>query len=214
MRSYATITTGRTLRRLYRAGWGVFITADALDRNGPAFRWARSQSPPMPFAIDNGAWSAHLNDREWEPDQFRGLLGAHGEDADFTVIPDIVAGGAASLRRSLAWIPEVLAASPVALLAVQNGIGPADVAPLLSRRVGLFVGGDTEWKISTIQTWAALGRQAGSWVHVGRVNTVNRVNMCTNAGVTSIDGTSVSRFVSNLPKLDGARRQMTLLGDE
>ena len=210
--AYATITTGKTLARLYEAKWGIFVTGEAIARNGPAFKWAREQTPPMSYAIDNGAWSAYTADREWDPAPFIKTLIEHGSESDFVVVPDIVAGGAASLDRSLEWLDRVLEHAPTALIPVQDGMTAGDVAGLLGPSVGVFVGGSTEWKIATICEWADLARSVGAWCHVGRVNTVGRMNRCTTAGVTSVDGTSVTRFVCNLPKLDGARRQMSLGG--
>lgn len=60
--------------------------------------------------------------------------------------------------------------------------------------------------------WAALARQHGAYVHVGRVNTRARVRLCMAAGVDSADGTSGSKFAVNVPKIDGWRRQTSLLG--
>lgn len=208
--AYATITTGKTLRRLYAAGWGVFVTGEAIARNGPAFEWSQSQSPPMRYAIDNGAWGAYTAGEDWQSEPFVKTLLDHGESADFAVVPDIVAGGAESLQRSLDWLDRVLNHAPVALIAVQDGMTHKDVGHLLGPRVGLFVGGSTEWKIATLHNWARVARAAGAWCHVGRVNTAGRMKRCTTAGVTSIDGTSVTRFVCTLSKLDGARRQLSL----
>tara|TARA_R110002060_G_scaffold60966_1_gene70556 strand:- start:1089 stop:1688 length:600 start_codon:yes stop_codon:yes gene_type:complete len=195
---------------MYEARWGIFVTGEAIKRNAPAFAWSRSQIPPMSYAIDNGAWSAYTADRDWDPAPFIKTLIEHGSESDFVVVPDIVAGGAASLDRSLEWLDRVLEHAPTALIAVQDGMKPSDIEHLLSSRIGVFVGGSTEWKIATLNEWARAARAAGAWCHVGRVNTVGRMNRCSTAGVTSIDGTSVTRFACTLPKLDGARRQMSL----
>jgi hypothetical protein len=133
-----------------------------------------------------------------------------GAAADWVVAPDIVAGGPASLDLSLSWLDRCLSACPRVLLAVQDGLTPIDVSPFLGARVGLFVGGSTDWKIATMRQWGALGRDRGCWVHVGRVNTARRINYCHDAGVTSFDGTSASRFAVSLPPLDNARRQCHL----
>jgi hypothetical protein len=131
-----------------------------------------------------------------------------GANADWSVVPDIVAGGHASLDMSLRWLRRVLDETPVAMLAVQDGMSVADVRGFVGPRVGLFVGGSTAWKLSTMNDWAVLGRERGAWVHVGRVNTARRISACQVAGVMSFDGTSVSRFAKTLRPLDAARRQM------
>lgn len=211
--AYATITTGRSLERLYSAGWGVFITPEALAKNRPAFAWSQGRDPAMAYALDNGAWGAFVKGVEWNPSGFEAMLGAIGGDAVFAAIPDIVEGGMESLSRSIEWTPRVLDHTRVGLIPVQDGMQPHDIAPLLSARVGIFVGGSTEFKEDTLGMWAALAKRHGAYCHVGRVNTVRRTFKCTNAGVDSIDGTSVTRFSSTLPMLDSARRQLSLLED-
>lgn len=54
--------------------------------------------------------------------------------------------------------------------------------------------------------WGALARDTGCYLHVARVNTVRRVRLCDAAGADSFDGSSVTRFACNLPRLDFARR--------
>jgi hypothetical protein len=109
------------------------------------------------------------------------------------------------------WIDVVLAQCPRVLIAVQDGMGTDDVRSFLGDRVGIFVGGSTAWKESTIEIWADLGIKIGCWVHVGRVNSARRLRLCTASGVTSFDGTSASRFATTLPHLDAARRQCGLV---
>lgn len=212
MRSYCTITSAkRTLEKLYLAEWGLFITPDALERNRPSFLWSREQSPPMPFAIDNGAWGAFTQGRRWEEGPFLGLLHRLGAEADFAVVPDIVEGGVKSLELSLEWLPEVRRSSRRALIPVQDGMDTGMLEQHLCEHVGVFVGGSTEFKEATLRDWARLAKRHGAWCHVGRVNSVRRVNMCTTAGVDSVDGTSVCRFSRNLAKLNAAGRQLPLL---
>jgi len=96
------------------------------------------------------------------------------------------------------------------MLAVQDGMTVSSVADALAPGDGIFIGGSTEWKLATMREWAALARERGILCHVARVNSVRRINRCINAGATSFDGTSATRFAVTLPKLDAARRQITL----
>lgn len=164
----------------------------------------------FPYALDNGAWSAYTQGRPFDKPAFVRALRKLGSAADWTVLPDIVAGGMPSLERSLRWMRQVLDESPRALLAVQDGMDVADVRPFIGERGGVFVGGSTDWKLRTLPAWAALARERGAWCHVGRVNTVRRIKALLLAGATSFDGTSASRYAKSLPKLDSARRQLTL----
>jgi hypothetical protein len=198
--AYASRTgTRRNLAALRRHGWRLLVSAVACLRN-----------EGFPYALDNGAWSAYAQGRPFDERAFDVALRKMGAGADWTVLPDIVAGGPSSLELSLRWMRRVLDETPRALLAVQNGMTPEDVRPFLGPRVGLFVGGDTTWKLATLAEWCRLGREVGCWVHVGRVNTARRIHACGVAGADSFDGTSASRFAVTVPRLDNARHQLAL----
>jgi hypothetical protein len=198
--AYASRTgTRRNLDALRAAGWRLLVSAAGVLRN-----------EGFPYALDNGAWSAYQKGRPFDERLFRIALVRMGGAADWTVIPDIVAGGHASLEMSLRWMRAVLDESPKALLPVQDGMEGEDVRPFVGGRVGIFVGGSTPWKLSTMPEWGRLARETGCWLHVGRVNTRRRIARCASAGATSFDGTSVTRYAVNLPMLDGARRQLAL----
>ena len=195
--AYASRTgTRRNLAVLRKAEWRLLVSPSCLRTEG------------FPYALDNGAWSSYTQGRTFNSRAFEQALSRLGRLADWTVLPDIVTGGQASLELSLRWMRRVLDASPYALLAVQDGLALDDVAPFLGKRVGIFVGGSTVWKEATLLQWGALGRQIGCWVHVGRVNSVRRIHLCAMAGVTSFDGSSVSRFACTLPRLNMARQQL------
>lgn len=204
MIAYASRTgTRRNLAALRDHGWRLLVSAAGCLR-----------SEGFPYALDNGAWSAFQQGRPFDEHAFDKALRKMGAGADWTVLPDIVAGGHPSLDLSLKWMRRVLDETPRALLAVQNGIEPEDVRDLLGPRVGLFVGGDTTWKLATMGQWCELARRRGCWVHIGRVNTAKRIHHCSGAGATSIDGTSATRFAVTVPPLTNALRQMPLfLGD-
>lgn len=197
---YAARTgTRRNLHALRAAEWRLLVSAAASLR-----------TEGFLYALDNGAWSAYRTGQPWDERRFVVALRKLGAGADWTTIPDIVAGGHASLDLSLRWIRYVLDESPRALLAVQDGLKPDDVMPFLGERVGIFVGGSTAWKHHTLEQWGAVGHRMGCWVHVGRINTIRHIFRCTYAGITSFDGSSASRYAVNTPKLDRARRQLAL----
>jgi hypothetical protein len=107
---------------------------------------------------------------------------------DFVVVPDIVGGGAASLARSVAeleWMPPEL---PVRYLVVQEGMSVADVASVLPRFGGLFVGGaEMSWKLSTAPDWIALAHAHGRKCHIGRIGTLARLELAQKLGADSVD---------------------------
>lgn len=171
--------------------------------------------PPWAFGLDNGAWTAHTQGLDFDENAYRRAVDLLGPMADWVVAPDIVCGGLDSLALSVEWLPELLAGGRIrgpVLVPVQDGMSVADVEAVipLGRRVGLFVGGSTDWKEQTMSTWAALAREAGAWCHVGRVNTVRRLVMVTTAGADSCDGTSVTKYAVNAPRLAHAAAQHAL----
>jgi hypothetical protein len=208
MIAYASRTgTRSTLAALRDAGWRLLVSA-AGELRTEGFR----------YALDNGAWSAHQQRRAFDEVAFATALAKLGRDADFVVMPDIVAGGEASLELSFRWMRRVLDAAQVGLIAVQDGHEAWQLDELLGPRVGLFVGGTTRWKIDTIPRWAAVARARGAVCHVGRVNTRRRIALCGDAGATSFDGTSVTLFPSTLGRLQqatvAARRQVSMVLDD
>jgi hypothetical protein len=200
MLAMATSTgTKRNLDAMRAAGWGLLITPD--NRNPRGF--------PL-FGIDNGAWSAFQKGIDWTPDRWIPLIEQYGQTALWAVAPDIVLGGPASLERSLAWLPWMLGRCQRVLIAVQNGMTYADLAPYVSDRVGIFVGGDDKWKEASLPEWGRLKRDSGCWLHVGRVNTARRIKLCAMSGADSFDGTSASRFADTVAPLTRATRQGSL----
>jgi len=199
---YASMTgTRRNLAVLREAGWRVLLSpTDRLNPKG--FR----------YALDNGAWTAHQQGTEWDVWKWSKAVANVGGGADWIVLPDIVCGGTASLDRSLFWLDEMKDEKylPQLLIAVQNGMTADDLRPYVKCRVGIFVGGDTEWKEASLPMWGRLAKDVGCHMHVGRVNSKRRIKLCHMAGVDSFDGTSVSRFANTLPRLDAARRQGAL----
>lgn len=199
--------TTRNIAALKGAGWGWIV--GPLDQRGPRLHGMR-------HALDNGAWPAFAQGVPWDERAFRRALDDFGPTADFIVLPDVVADREASLARTHAWLPELLARPDLGrarlLIAIQDGMTFADIEPLLiNPRVGLFIGGSTEWKVASIIPLSIWAKERGRYVHVGRVNTARRIAICAAGGVDSIDGTSATKFAKTLPLLTGAASQPDLL---
>jgi hypothetical protein len=107
---------------------------------------------------------------------------------DFVVVPDLVGEGAASLARSLElveWVPPEL---PVRYLVVQEGMTPAQVAEVLPRFNGVFIGGASmEWKLGTAPAWIALAHAHSRRCHIGRIGTLARLELARRLGADSVD---------------------------
>ena len=206
---YATYTTTRrNLAALAEAGIRVLLGPDQLDVGLRGYPQAR-------YAVDNGAWGAFTRGGAFDDARFWAVLERWGErrrcpptscrEPDWIVVPDIVAGGRASLDLSLRWLPYVRQYGPP-LLAVQDGIEPEDVEEHVGPGCGIFLGGSTAWKWASLAKWAAMARTYRCHLHVGRVNSERGIRVCRAHGVTSADGTSASRFAVNAPRLGAATR--------
>tara|TARA_R110000824_G_scaffold43107_1_gene126499 strand:+ start:366 stop:983 length:618 start_codon:yes stop_codon:yes gene_type:complete len=194
--AYASRTgTRRNLKALRSAGWRLLVVAGAVLR-----------TEGFQYALDNGAWSCHMRKVPFDQGAFEKALERLGDGADWIVLPDIVAGGLESLDFSLSWVDQVKPLAPI-LLPVQDGMGVDDVANLVGPDMGIFLGGTTDWKLSTMRVWGDLAARTGAYFHVARVNTARRIRLCQDAQASSFDGTSVTRFAKTLPLLDNERRQ-------
>lgn len=206
MTSYATVTrTKRNLQALREHGWRLLVVPSAAPPQPP--RWDTGEYAP--FMLDNGAWGAHRSGRPWCADHFLRAVDVLGARADAIVAPDIVCGGRASLALTLEYLPHLVTVGCPILIAVQNGMMPADLPPL-GPMLGVFIGGDTSWKETTARMWGAHARAAAAPCHMARVNTARRVHLAAAAGCTSFDGTSGSRFAVTVPPLTNARRALPL----
>lgn len=198
MIAYASRTgTKVNLDALRAAGWRLLVSAAGVNRT-EGFR----------YALDNGAWTAFQQGKPIDLAAFQRCLRRLGSNADWAAFPDVVAGGKRSLDLSLAWMRHVLDECELGMLPVQDGMIEDDVRDLVGPRVGIFVGGSTCWKLSTMGRWASLAKERGAWCHVARVNSQRRIFRAASAGAHSFDGTSATRYSKSLPRLDRAVQQV------
>ncbi len=140
------------------------------------------------YAIDNGAYAG------FERDNFRSLLkrqeGTEGR-CKFVTVPDVVGSARRTLEVFEHWKTE-LRGWPLAL-ACQNG--QEDLPIPWSQIKAVFIGGDNDFK-DGLQARAIIraAQALGKWVHVGRVNGMERVRWCVEMGVDSIDGSGISMY--------------------
>jgi hypothetical protein len=135
----------------------------------------------------------------------------------FAVAPDVLADAAATLKRSRYMLPVIreVVGLPAAFVA-QNGQEHLPV-PWDDFDV-LFLGGDTRWKLGpAAAALAAEAHQRRKWVHMGRVNTRQRLRYATHIGCDSADGTGMTRapdklLAQMLRWLEEDRGQLALFG--
>lgn len=152
------------------------------------------------WIADNAAFT----ERYPGDDAYLGWLAARQHLAGscaFVVAPDVVCDAAATWERSAPMLPRIRALGfPVALVA-QNGIEDMDVDwPSFD---ALFIGGDDAWKLGpAARTLAAEARRRGKWVHMGRVNSQERLRYAQQIDCDSVDGTYLAFGPDrNLPRL-------------
>lgn len=146
------------------------------------------QNPTEHFAIDNGAYAG------FSPDALLSLLERESERKHlcrFLAVPDVVGSARRTLEVFDYWQPK-LKGWPLALVA-QDG---QENLPIDWWKISaVFIGGTTEWKMSSHAKAIVLaGKAVGKWVHVGRVNTPGRIEYFEKMGADSIDGTGLSRY--------------------
>lgn len=142
----------------------------------------------LPYGIDNGAFA------KFDPKAFRSLLARQAGQEHrclFVAVPDVVGSARRTLEVFNIWHEE-MDRWPLALVA-QDGIEDLPIPwDLLS---AVFIGGSTDFKSSAAAVSVAKAAKALSLhVHVGRVNTRDRLELWRENGADSIDGTGLSRY--------------------
>jgi len=195
--------TRRNLEALRQRGWGLLVSRAGEWRTEGFKRWA----------ADNGAWSDHQKGRAFDEDEYERFLNwveAQETVPDWLVLPDVVAGGTASLELSARYRNRCAAVASLVLIAFQDGLTTEDLAPFVGPRTGIFLGGSTPWKLGTMRYWGEFCAERRLHYHVARVNTTKRMSLAVWSGADSVDGSSASRYAVTLPMLDSASRHRDL----
>ncbi|MBX4216020.1 hypothetical protein KW797_03655 [Candidatus Parcubacteria bacterium] len=170
--------------------WIVDYWSGKYGGLGHLFTPARVDTPRphLPYALDNGIYAAWVKHRPWEIIPFIKHVEryAFAELRPlFVVVPDAVADSHRTIElweRSAEWLRREFRI-PLAL-AVQDGMTRDDVFRLKPFPDWIFVGGTTKWKWSSVEHWTTSFEN----VHVGRVNSGEKLFLCHSLGVKSVDG--------------------------
>lgn len=138
-----------------------------------------------PWLLDNGAFSDKWDERRWRGALDR--LRPYRSACIGAVVPDVVADAGATQARFEQYAPVVRGAGYPVAFVTQDGLA-LDAVPWAEIDV-LFIGGSDEHKL-TAMPFVLEGKRRGKWVHVGRVNSVKRMNLFWVAD--SCDGTSLA----------------------
>lgn len=156
-------------------------------------------SPPYDWvAIDNGAFT-EIGQKRFNETSYLSLieksLAIWGDGVLFATAPDVAFKWQETLDKSLPFLPKIRRLGVPAALVLQNGATPDNIP--WDECDAIFLGGgkgpDTggmEWKVTPIAeacSQEALRRR--KWVHMGRVNTSQRMQVALDFKCGSADGT-------------------------
>ena len=143
-------------------------------------------------AIDNGAFVYGKNQCAFDPDPFMKDVDKYGETADFVVIPDVLYDAQATLDQAEKWIERLDGLR--LMIVAQDGMTEEDLSIFCARDIGVFIGGSTEFKLSSIGWISRMCDRFNVLCHVGRVNTLKRLEICVAQGAHSFDGSGPAIF--------------------
>lgn len=138
------------------------------------------------WCADNGCFSD-----AWEEDKWWAWLVANADrasDCVFAVAPDVVGDAWRSHMRSYPWLRKIKALGyPVAYVFQNN----AEKHPIPWHDFDVaFIGGTTDWKLGPVaRELVTEAKRHGKWVHMGRVNSLRRLQYADAIGCDSADGT-------------------------
>lgn len=178
--------TVRALAHKYPQQLGVLLT----PQNGN-----RVCSLPLPWAADNAAFSNPDDDKFW-----RLCIQAWGMDRHnpplWVAVPDVVGDHTATLRMFGWWCDywrEELGYIPFPLAFVLQDGCTVDEIPW-AEIAAVFVGGSTKFKLRESAELVEAAKARGKLVHIGRVNTLQRLRFAHDVGADTVDGTAFSMF--------------------
>lgn len=148
----------------------------------------RAVEAGLPWVIDNDCFTGY------RPDRISATLQRHAgvPGCVFAVVPDVVSDHVATLALWHEWIAAYRDLGYPPAFVAQDGCTatavPHDAA-------AVFIGGSDRYKHSdTVRSIVKEAKRRNLWVHMGRVNTLQRIRYASAIGCDSIDGLRWARF--------------------
>ena len=178
--------------------WGHIVTPT---------KWGNGIQDGRVWCMDNGVFTGAFSEADFWAKLVQ--MKPYKETCLFVVAPDVVANAIATMSAYRYWGGHIKESGWPVAFAAQDGQELFDFPPEYD---ALFIGGSTEWKMSTAADDCILRAKAQQkWVHVGRVNSQRRIRHFQLMGVDSVDGTTVCFAPDkNYPVIDRALRQIPL----
>lgn len=177
-------TAPKYQQALIDLGVGLLIQPNSYHpRNVEPFAW---------WAADNGCYPP---DESWSPTKWLRMLGELDALDDETklrclylLVPDMPFDHHETMARWYRWSPVAYAFGLPLAFTIQDG-ATVDEVPWGEFEVA-FLAGSTEWKLGEqAYRMAQEARDRGKWVHMGRVNSWERLDWASTIGCDSSDGT-------------------------
>ena len=142
------------------------------------------------WAADNGCYSQGESFNLQDYLKWLRAMSPAKSNCLFATAPDVVGNALATRERSRDVLPIIKEMGYKAALVAQDGL--QDMAVEWDAFDVFFVGGTTWWKLThgLVLAWEA--KQRGKWVHVGRVNSLQRIRLAAQSGADSTDGTHIA----------------------
>ena len=158
-----------------------------LTFNG--YNTKRSDYIDKPWAIDNGCFA---QPSKYSDEKYLEFLNKFDQrNCLFAVAPDVVADAVATKERSLPMLRQIRSLGFKCAYVGQDGEVPRTV--YWDEFDCLFIGGSTEWKLSQYAgDLIKAAKEKNKWVHMGRVNTWQRIRAASVLGCDSADGTCIA----------------------
>lgn len=153
----------------------------------PSYFDANRLKENVAYAVDNDAYNAFKENKAWDDDAFFKTLDAVAQlpwPPLWVLVPDVVGNRKETLKNWERYSERVRSYGFHLAFAVQDGMVCSDVPT----GVTIFVGGSTEWKWSTAPFWCA-----SFPTHIGRVNSLRRLQQAEEMGAVSTDGSGWHR---------------------
>jgi hypothetical protein len=154
----------------------MFVTADPTPRHCE------------PWGFDNGAFVAFKRGEAFPTDIFKTRLDralSINSEPWIAIAPDIVAGGLKSLEFSVEWKSRLPLHWPW-YLAVQDGMLPDDVRPVIHLFAGVFLGGSDKFKLQAYR-WKQFASSCHKPFHYARAGTLRKLAHAHKIGADSLD---------------------------
>lgn len=144
----------------------------------------------LAYAADNSAYS------DWNEESFIRMLDrlkGYTTPPVFVAVPDYVGNARITNQLFRRWAPEIFSRGLPLGYVLQDGQGASTVP--WEDISAIFIGGSTDFKTDDhVKYLVRKAKKKGIWIHMGRVNSLQRLQTASEMGVDSVDGSGFSRF--------------------